>query len=92
MKAKVAYSYGWTDREIMSMPWESFLEYWKAITPIEAQKALADISVFNYSKMKKENRQKLDRKLRTDAYSSIDNTEGRLANYNDVLAKISGKK
>jgi len=71
MKAKIAYTYGWTDAYISRMPYRKLLRYWKAITPIEAQKALIDFEVSSYPHLVKGGKEKLLKKYNELAYQTI---------------------
>ena len=72
MKAKIAYTYGWTDAYISKMPYRRLLTYWKAITPIEAQQALTAMDVASFPHLKKSGIDKLVKKYNEMAYLSID--------------------
>jgi hypothetical protein len=84
MKAKVAYTYGWTDAYIESMPHPVFLDYWKAITPIEAEEQLRGFEICSVPHMKKPDRKELVGKYRRLMKSMIDRSGGKLASVKDL--------
>lgn len=84
MKAKVAYTYGWTDAEINVMPYPVFLEYWRAITPIEAGVQLLNIESASIGMADSKDRKKLIQHYRSEIKSSIDRSEGRLGTVQDL--------
>ena len=89
MKAKIAFTYGWTDKEIESLPIRTFLYYWIAITPIEAEKARLECAISAYPYLKKPDIKKFDRRLAQDARKFIDSNEGKLASYSDIAARFN---
>ena len=60
--------YGWTHDYLCSMPFETALEYWEAITMLEAQELLEDLKVSEYPNMKANDKQKLSNMLQDKAY------------------------
>lgn len=63
MKARIANFYGWTDEQIMSCDYETIVEYYEAITVVDAQNRLVDLSVSDYASATKETRKKLHRQI-----------------------------
>jgi hypothetical protein len=68
MKAKVAKFYGWNDSEINNLSYPVFMQYYEAITVIEAQECLVAMNIQDYPRMKKEGRKKFYRSVRKAAY------------------------
>lgn len=68
-KAKLAQTYGWSHEYISGMEWGTALEYYNAITPLEAQMALVQMNIATYPHMKgKDARDKFYRQMRKEAY------------------------
>lgn len=64
MKARLARFYGWTDYEILSMEYETVLEYYQAITVIDAEQQLNSIRCSSYPNMTKDAKDKTHRELK----------------------------
>ena len=60
--------YGWTHDYIDSMTFETALEYWQAITMIEAQEFLQALKCSEYANMEAKDKQKLSNYLQDKAY------------------------
>lgn len=67
-RAKLASFYGWTHHYIEDLEYDVALEYYEAITPIEAQVNLVEMNISDYPQMKKDGRQKVFRQMRKLAY------------------------
>ena len=68
LRAKLAYFYKWSHEYIESLPYRIALEYFEAITVIEAQNFLADLTKADYPNLKKEDRRKIHREMHNKAY------------------------
>lgn len=90
MKAKVARTYGWTDKEISSMPAKVFNQYWIAITPIEADEMIRGMKVAVYPHLKASNAKKLFNEVKRQVKQYINFSDGKLSNYEDALSKVKG--
>lgn len=90
MKAKVAYTYKWTDREIREMPFKIFYQYWLAIAPLEAEDMLRGFKVSVYPHLKPQKAKELFNRIKLIITKSINKTGGKLADYNSVMAKLQG--
>lgn len=71
MRAKMVHFYGFSDQEVDKLSISKFVDYWNAITPIEAQKILMDINVSSFSSFKKADRRKFLNEIKKLAYSTI---------------------
>lgn len=67
-RAKLASFYGWTHEYILGMSNDVALEYYEAITVIDAQDRMVDMNMADYPNMKKESRKKFFRQMRKQAY------------------------
>lgn len=67
-RAKLAQTYGWTHQEIMSMPYVRAVEYYEAVTVIEAQQCLVEMNVSDYPRMNGDSRRKFHREMKKKAY------------------------
>jgi len=63
MKAKVARFYGWTDYYISSLGVGVFMEYWNAITPIEAQETILKFKVVDFPHLKSSQRKEIHKDI-----------------------------
>ena len=52
MKAKLAYNYGWTDQEILDLPWKTLSEYYTALTPLIAEETCLMMNTVAYPHLK----------------------------------------
>lgn len=86
--AKMSFFYGWTNDQIEDLPIDLFENYWSAITVIEAQEMLKNLTIQDWTKMKNSSREKLHRQLHRDAYPASFNEVKQVSN--DELAKILG--
>ena len=66
--AKLASFYGWSIEYIESMPHGEVVEYYEAITVLEAQDRLVEMNISDYPKMSKENRRKYFRSMKKLAH------------------------
>ena len=92
MKAKLAYTYGWTDGEIESLPYRDLMQYWMAITVIEAERQLLNIEVACAPMMDKEPRKNLIRSYKQKCRMLIDTTDKKLASIKDVAKAFARMK
>ena len=67
-RAKIAQFYGWSHEYIEEMPFSVALEYYQAITVIEAQERLIDLKIADYPRMLKADRNELFKKFNKMAY------------------------
>lgn len=84
MKAKVAYTYGWSDEQMTRMKYDTFLDYWIAITVIESEAQLLNIEAACAHIVKKSAREKMISRYRRGTRNSISKTTGRLGTIQDV--------
>lgn len=84
MKAKVAYTYGWTDREMLSMPYKTFLEYWRAIKSLESEEQLLAFEAHSVVNLERAKRKEVIGRYRRNISSIIDKSGGRLATVQDL--------
>lgn len=89
MKAKVAHFYGWTDRDIITMPFKKFMEYWNCISAIEAQNALMDLQVVSYPNMKKSDRSKLFNNLKKTSQAVIRQSGNKVLTTQEMAAQLA---
>lgn len=68
MRAKLARFYSWTHHYIENLEWDTALEYYEAITVVEAQEKLVDMNLSDYPHMKGDGRKSFYRKMRNMAY------------------------
>lgn len=66
--AKIAYFYGWTDGQIDQLSVDKIDLYWQAITTIEAQEMLKQLTVSDWPHLKQNQRETIHRRLFQDAY------------------------
>jgi hypothetical protein len=92
MKAKMAYTYGWTDRDIQSMPYKTFLEYWLAIKAIESEEQMLEFEANCFSKLEKSKRKEVIGRYRRNVSSVIDRTDGKLATVKDLAKAFARMK
>lgn len=52
MKARLAYYYGWNDREILNLSWSEFRNYLKCTEAFEAREAMTLIQATSYPNLK----------------------------------------
>lgn len=84
----MAYFYGWTHDQLMSLDVDSFEIYWQAITTIEAQEMLKTFTCFDWPNIKKGSREKLHRQLYRQAYPASFKEAKQVSN--SELAKLLG--
>jgi hypothetical protein len=70
MDAKMCRFYGFTYDYVQSIPIDDYFDLWQAITQLEAQENLMQMTIMDYPKMRKDDRKKLHRKFRRMAYPS----------------------
>lgn len=90
MKAKVAYTYKWTDREINGMPAKVFHQYWLAITALEAEDMLRGFKMSVYPHLKNIKAKELFSSTKRLIGRVINRSNGKLASYDDVVNKLQG--
>ena len=91
MKAKVAYTYGWTDEVINRMPYKTFLQYWIAITPIEAEMLLGQMNAAAYPHMKRPAAKKFFQQVKRQTTQLINKSQGKVKSYKDVIENLKNK-
>lgn len=64
----MASFYGWSIEYIESMPHGEVVEYYEAITVLEAQDRLVEMNISDYPNMNKENRRKYFRGMKKLAH------------------------
>ena len=84
MKAKVAYTYGWTDKYIDSLEFRVFLDYYKSITPIEAEAQLRGFEVAIVPNLDKKTRRELVRNYKKMMAESVERPTKKLGSIQDV--------
>lgn len=82
----MAQFYGWTHHYIMNLDYGTALEYYEAITVIDAQDRLVDLNVADYPQLKKEDRSKLHREFRNSAYPKEMQKE---VSFDDFIRKMT---
>lgn len=91
MRAKIAHFYGWTDREIRRLPYDTFLDYLRSIMMIEAQKAILDIKISSYPHFSKKSAQtKLMRLLAKQSKQDLDTTDGKRLTLAEMAQHLAG--
>lgn len=90
MRAKLASFYGWTHHYISSLSWSTALEYYEAITVIEAQNNLVEMNVGDYPRMKKDQRASFYKQMRTLAYPKTMQKEMSFEDFAKKLGMTSG--
>lgn len=91
MRAKMARFYGWTDREISKLSLPKFMDYWIAITPLEANEAMLASKVSAYPHMEKMKRIKFFQELKRSAKIYIKRPRGKLKTV-AIRAKDAARK
>lgn len=87
MKARIAHFYGWTDDYIMGCEYETIIEYYEAITVVDAQNRMVELSVSDYAGAKSETRKKLHRQFKKLANPKHLETE---MDFEEFQRKMSG--
>ncbi len=88
--AKLAYFYGWTHDYIDGLNVEVSEEYWQAITMIEAQEMLKQMTVANAPYMKPQQYKNLHKSLHKQAYPKTHSGEAPIGPQD--LAKLLGAR
>ena len=91
MKSKVAFTYGWTDKEISLMPHKIFMKYWISITPIEAEQLMGALNTSAYPNMKRPDAKKFYSQVQRQMTQLIDKTGGKVKSYKDVVDNLTRK-
>lgn len=89
LKARVAHFYGWTDDYIMDLEYDTVMEYYKAITIIDASDRLVDLTVADYPNSKNKSRQKIHKNMYKLANPKHLRKE---ISFEDFQEKISGRR
>ena len=92
MKAKMARFYGWTDFVLCNMGVSKFMEYWNAITPIEAQETLLKFTISDYPQLKQTKRAEIHNDMQRQIRDMIKTEDNGPAKSNKDLAKILAEK
>jgi hypothetical protein len=91
MKARLAYYYGWTDKEILKLKWSTFRNYLKCTESFEAQEAMTMIQASAYPNLKS----KKDRDKIFNSYSKmadiIKKDNEKVSSIEDFANILSGK-
>jgi hypothetical protein len=72
----------------MNMEVDVFTAYWNAITAIEAQEMLVEMTLHDWPKMKKNSRTELHRKIHKQAYPYL---EARTITPQELARMLNGK-
>jgi len=75
---------------IDSMPYLEFNQYWLAMQSISAEESLVHIRDICYPKIDRSKARTQFNKLQRTSKKYIDFTEGKLANYKDVVKNLAG--
>lgn len=80
--------YGWTDEYVESLPIETFMEYWQAITVIEARQRLVDLNIMMMPHVDDKTRSKYYKELEKQAYP-VRKSEGKKISNKELLDLLS---
>ena len=87
MSASLAYFYGWTHDYIESLDYETVMDYFMAITVLDAQSRMIDMNIQDYPRMTKEGRKSFFREMRKKAYPKELQKE---MSFEDFARKMNG--
>lgn len=90
MRAKVVSFYGFSDRDVKEMPYVDFIDYWKCITPIEAQNYLMLLKINAYPKLKASPRKQFFSTLEKLTKANLDSGK-RNRNLSDIAQGLASK-
>lgn len=68
MQARLAWFYGWTDKDISELTLDRAFMYYEAMTQIQAQDTLVNMNVIAYPHMKQKERSKFHSEINKRAY------------------------
>lgn len=80
--------YGWTPDYVENMDYGKALEYWQAITTIEAQDFLISLEVSDWPNMKDQQRKKLHRERYAQA--KIEDSVEKILKNDDLIGFLEG--
>lgn len=91
MKAKVARTYGWSEKDMESLSIKKFYEYWLCIPALESQSTLNMIQASQYPHLKDRSaRTKVFNKLSKVIKSVVKNpNDGKTATFGNLMKSIS---
>jgi len=92
MRAKLASTYGWTHEYITGLPISVFMDYWLAITPIEARTMLNDLNIVSFPHIaKKTDKQKFLTELKSMSNKPVKTDNNRLKSIGDIYQHLARK-
>jgi len=91
MLSKMARFYGWSDEYLREMEADKFLAYWLAITPIESQEVLNQITATSFSNLKKGDRSKVHKELKKNTRFLIEQDDATILTTEEAANKLARK-
>jgi hypothetical protein len=90
MRSEVIHYYGFSYKEVESMPYQTFLEFYDSIEVIEAKKALLSMKIASYPYMPTKDRNKMHRKMHEKAFPETHSNKKALTTKDAFMALMRG--